>query len=362
MADVEDVGSAAADDAARIEQAAVLVVHLDGDRYLAVVHYQTAGDDAVQDVDVDVASAYYADRLPAACRDLVEQNSCDRSRARAFGDQFLFFDQSQDGGCYLVFAYCYDIVDLIADDLIRQVARVLDSDAVRKSRYCVCGYLRAFPERLVHRAGSFGLDAVDFARRVDGFDGCRDSREQAAASDRRDDSVSVRKLLKDLKTDRALAGYDVRVVERQDHRVAVLLLESVRFIVGVVVSARYKDCFGAESLRCFDLADRCRGRHAYYALRAAFRCRVSYSLSVVARAAGDEAFGLLFLGQARDLVVRSAELKASRKLQVLCFQIDLAVGAERRRIDQISFSCYAVQYFGGVFYIINRYHINSSCL
>lgn len=50
----------------------------------------------------------------------------------------------------------------------------------------------------------------------------------------------IRQLFKDFKSDSALSGNDIRVIERVDERVSFLLFEFQGILVGIIVDSRHK--------------------------------------------------------------------------------------------------------------------------
>ena len=97
-----------------------------------------------------------------------------------------------------------------------------------RRRQAVGDGLRLDPDRRAgvegesHRVRALRLDPVDPRRRPDLPDRGRDARDQPAATDRHDDDVDVRQVLEDLEPGRAVAGDQLRVVERVHERQAAL--------------------------------------------------------------------------------------------------------------------------------------------
>ncbi len=178
-------------------------------------------------------------------------------------------------------------------------------------------------ERRSHRRRSARLHAEYFHIGAQGLDGECHARNQAAAADRHDYRLHIRHLLKDLKADSSLAGYNLGVVEGVHESIAVLFLQLHSLGVGVVIYARHQTNLGAVALGSLYFRYRGTGREAYQRLDTVVRRTESHALRMIACRAGYYTAALLLVGELRYLIVSAAELKRPRQLQVFCLQINI---------------------------------------
>ena len=169
----------------------------------------------------------------------------------------------------------------------------------------------------------------------------RDAADQTAAADGHDDRVDVGQLVEDLEPDRPLSRDDVVIVERMDERVAVLVFEFKRLVVGVVVDALDEADLGAEAFCRLDLGDGRDVGQTDQRLDAVVSRRERDALRVVARRAGDDSALFLLVGELRDLVVSASDLERTGDLEVLGLEeeinaaLDVARGDHIRRTDRL---------------------------
>ena len=106
-----DVCAAAGDDLRNFHELTGFVEQFDIQRALPSAHDQPAHDDAVHDRNVDVSAGNQTAHFFAFQFGEFPREYCgERRRARAFGNDFFFFDQRENGGCDLVVVYRYDPV------------------------------------------------------------------------------------------------------------------------------------------------------------------------------------------------------------------------------------------------------------
>ena len=91
------IAAAAGNDLCHLLQLAGLVLQCDGQICLAAAHDKTTGDDAVQDIYINVAAGDNAGHLFALHRQLVEQHRRHRHSACTLGHQLLVLHQGEDG-------------------------------------------------------------------------------------------------------------------------------------------------------------------------------------------------------------------------------------------------------------------------
>ena len=135
------------------------------------------------------------------------------------GKGLFSFQQHQNGGGYFIFVDRDDLIDILGDDWVGQVAGAANGNAVGD---CGCGFNgngAAVLQGLLHGWQARGFDADDTDAPVGLLDSRRNPRDETAATDGDDHGVEVRDLLEHLKRERALAGHDGAVVEgvEKDH-------------------------------------------------------------------------------------------------------------------------------------------------
>ncbi len=213
--------------------------------------------------------------------------------------------------------------DVLLCHLEREVARVLDGDAVSERDSRIGGRPGTCMEGIGHRGGTLRLHAIHLARRLQALDSAGDAGDEAAATDRHDHGIHIVERVHDLEADRALAGDDILVVVGVDERGARLLLETHGLVVRIVVGAGDKSHLGAEPARVLDLHDRGTIRHADDALDAHVGRGECDALGMVSGRAGDDALVERLLRKLRDLVVGAPQLEGAGDLQVLRLEIEL---------------------------------------
>ena len=119
-------------------------------------------------------------------------------------------------------------------------------------------------------------------------------------------------------------------------------------VVGVVVGAGYQADLCAQVLGVFYLHQRGTVRHADDAFDAAAGGCQRHALGVIARRAGDDALGALFLGKLADLIVSAPDLKAAGDLQVFGLQVELAVTVQAGGLDEVGAAGNVFEHKGGV--------------
>ena len=208
----------------------------------------------------------------------------------------------------------------------------------------------------VHAGCALGLHAVDLHLRAQALDGKGHARDQAAAAHRHDDRIQIGQLVQNFQADGALACDDQLIVVGVDEGHAGFFLQLNGLVVGVVVGAGHETDLRAQILGVFHLHDGRTVRHADDALDAAPGGCQRHALRVVARRAGNDALGALLRGKLADLIVSAAHLEAAGGLQVLGFQVELAVLRELGCLDEVSLAGNVLQHKGGVVDLIQSQH------
>ena len=335
MVDADDVRTAGRDNIADQAQLAGLVLQRDHQVRLAPAHNKAAGDDAGQNVHVDVAAGNQADRFLARQRQLAEQCGGHRRGTCALGDELLVLHQRQNGRGDLVLADRNDLVHVLADHVERRLAGRLDRNAVGKGHGAVQRFIFVVVEGVLHAGRTRGLHAVDLYLRAQALDGERHAGDQTAAADRHDDRVHIGQLVEDFETNRSLPCDDQLVIIRMNEGHAGLLLQLHGAVMRVVVGALDQLDLGTEALCALYLHNRGTVRHTDNAFDAHTGRGQCHALRMVARRAGNDALRALLRGQLADFVVRAADLEAACNLQVFGFQVQIGAGAQACGGDQV---------------------------
>ena len=337
-------------------QLAGFVLQCDGQVGLAAAHDKTTGDDAVQDVHINVAAGDDAGHLFALHRQLVEQHRRHRHSACTLGHQFLVLHQGENGRRRLVLGHGNDIVHILLAQLIGQLARGLDLNAVRKGGGSFQGLVLVLVQAAVHTGGTLGLYTVHLDLRPQGLDGKGNAGDQSAAAHRHHHSVHIRQLVKDFQADGALPGDDLLVIVGVDKGHVVLLLQLHGLIVGFIVGAGHKADLRAQIFGILHLHQGRAVRHTDDAADAAPGSRQRHALRMVARRAGNDALCAFLFGKLADLIVSAPHLKAAGSLQVLGLEVQLAVLGKLGGFDEVGLSRHVLQHKGGVVDLIQSQH------
>ena len=353
------VAAAAGDDLGHTLELAGLVLQSNGQVGLAAAHDQAAGDHAAEDVHVDVAAGDDTHHLLALDGQLVEQGRSHGHRTGTLGHQLLVLHQGEDGGGGLVLAHRHDVVHILLAELVGQLAGSLDLNAIGKGGGSLQGLVLVLVEAAVHAGGTLGLYAVDLYLRPQALDGKGHAGDQAAAAHRHDDRIQIRQLVQNLQTDGALACNDLLVIVGVDEGHAGLFLQLHGLVVGVIVGAGHKADLCTQVLGIFHLHDGGTVRHANDALDATAGGGQRHTLRMVAGRAGNDALGAFFGRKLADLIVSTAHLEAAGGLQILGFQVELAVLGQLGGLDEVGLAGNVLEHKGGVVDFIQSQHDDS---
>ena len=209
----------------------------------------------------------------------------------------------------------------------REVAGPLDRDPVGDRQRRLGRHRPPLLQRGRERGAGGDLHADDLDLRPRRLDRDRDPGGQPAAADRHDQLGEIGHVLEQLEPERALAGHDVRVVERMHERQPALARALVRG-GEALVQRRAADVHDrALAARRLGLGDR-RVRGDEHLAQHAPRGRGRREpLGVVAGRCGDDAARAALLPQRRQLGRRAAHLERARELEVLGLQRHLPAGA-----------------------------------
>ena len=350
------IAAAAGHHLGHLFQLAGLVLQRNGQVCLAAAHHKAASDNAVQDVHINVAAGDDAGHLFALHRQLVEQYRRHRHSACPLGHQLLVLHQGEDGRCGLVLAYGNDIVHILLAQLVGQLARSFDLNAVRKGGGRFQGLVLVLVQAAVHAGSALGLHAVHLDLRAQGLDGKGNAGDQSAAAHRHHHSIHIRQLVQNFQADRALPGNDLLVIVGVDKGHVVLLLQLHGLIVGFVVGAGHKADLCAQIFGVFHLHQGCAVRHTDDAADAAPGSCQCHTLCMVTRRAGNNPLGAFLLRKLADLIVSAPHLKAAGGLQVLGLEVQLAVLGQLGGFNEVGLACHVLQHKGGVVDLIQSQH------
>ncbi len=241
----------------------------------------------------------------------------------AFDHGLLDLEQQRHRLFQIALGHEQDIVDQFADEPDIDRPRHLDRDALRQG--IAGGGQRGALHQIVHRRIELGLDPdhVDIAHRL-GDGGA--ARDQAAAADRDDQCVDLRRILQHLERDGALAGDDLRIVERVDDRQPLCVGQIARIGQRLVDIVAVEDDLGAVPAGLGDLHRRRMRRHHDRHRDAEPRAMISEALGVIACRCRDHAPRPRFGGQLQQFVERTALLVGGSELEILELDVDGRTG------------------------------------
>ena len=352
----DHVGPHAGDDLAHAGQLAGLILQGNHQIGLAAAHDHAAGDHAGKDVYIDIAAGDQADGLFALDGQLAEQRGGNRRGTGTFGHQLLVFHQGQDGGSNLILADCHDVVHILFDHLKGGFAGGLYRNAVRKGIHMVQRFIRMVAVRIVHAGGTGSLNAVNLDIGAQALDGKGHTGQQTAAAHGHHNSFHIGQLIQNFQANGTLTGNDQLIIIGVDEGHACFFLQFHSAVMGVIVSALDQLHLGAQAFGAFHLHQRRAVRHADNALDAHAGGGQCHALCMVARRAGDHAFGALLCGQLADFVISATHLKAAGHLQVLGFQVQVTRAVQPRCRNQIRAACNVTQNKRGMVDLIQCKH------
>ena len=322
--DTGDVAAAVGDDPGDLLELSGLVDQLDqqaggpsGIQQAPIHHTGQAGH-------IDVAAGDHGHHTLSGQMKLIEHHRSHGYGSRTLGDHLLLLHQRQDGAGDFVIADQCDLVDIFAHQLEGVVAGPLDCDAVSDGGDGGQAFGLAAVDSVVHTGCACRLNAVDLHRRADLLDGVGDAGDQSAAADGDHDGVDVVQVIQDLQGDGALACDDVFIVEGMNEGVAFAFFQLQRLFICVVVAALHQAHICAIALGGLHLGDGSGIRQADERFDAILRRCQRHALGVVSCGAGDDAPGLLLVGEHCDLVGRATNLEGAGDLQIFRLQVQLA--------------------------------------
>ena len=140
---------------------------------------------------------------------------------------------------------------------------------------------------------------------------------------------------------------------------AGLFLQLHGLVVGIVVGAGHQADLCAQIFGVFYLHDGGTVRHTDDALDAAAGRGQGHALGMVAGRAGNDALGAFFGRKLADLIVSTAHLEAAGGLQILGFQVELAVLGQLGGLDEVGLAGNVLEHKGGVVDFIQSQHDDS---
>ena len=259
----------------------------------------------------------------------MRQQCSERCRARPLrhvfaGDRQLLHPQLQLG-----FVEHQDLLDMALDDRAGAGAWVFDRDALGDGRSAArrlgsgdgAGHGRV-GRRLHPNQADGGVQRLG---------GNGDAGHQAAAADRRDDGVDLRRILEDFQPDGSLPGDDAVVVVGMDQGQAISLHQLVGEgdQVGEFVALLQHP--GAEAFGAGDLGEGRAKRHGDSCRNAQPAGVVGDALGVIASGNRDDAEPALQLAERLQPEQRATVFERRSDLQVFQLQPDLGTGQGRER-------------------------------
>ena len=321
MDDVDDVAVVVAEHAGDAGKRAGQIGHLHGHPHKPAGAYETALENGREDHHVDIAAGQDQSRLAGRERRFGAHRG-QRRGAGPFGDRLLDLEQREHGVFDVLLGDGDHPVDPFADDGHGQPPRTFHGDPLRHRSGPRLGGFASVEERC--RGGEpLRLNADDGDRRPQRLDGDGDARDQSAAADGDDDRVEVGGLLQHLQPQRALAGDDVRVVERMDQNASALRRQTLREVEGRRQALALQQHFGPEDAGLLHLGVRRRARHHDGDRDAEPPTMVGERLRVVACGHGDNARLPRRRREQQQPVQRAPLLERRGELLVLELEVDV---------------------------------------
>ena len=140
---------------------------------------------------------------------------------------------------------------------------------------------------------------------------------------------------------------------------AGLFLQLHGLVVGIIVGAGHQADLCTQVLGIFHLHDGGTVRHADDALDATAGGGQRHTLRMIAGRAGNDALGAFFGRKLADLIVSTAHLEAAGGLQVLGFQVELAVLGQLGGLDEVGLAGNVLEHKGSVVDFIQSQHDDS---
>ena len=321
---LDDVGSGDREKLRHTRELTGTVGQRDLKRHVAARCREPVRDDALQQERVDVPPGQ-DDCRRSARADLSGQDRRDADGTRGFDHLLRPLEEDQQRARDVVVAHGDDLVDELADDVERDVARAGDRDAVRDRRGGRHRQWLSSGERRGVGGGVLRLHA-DHAHGASLCGGARlhgggDSGDQASPTDAEDDGVEIVDGVPQLEAEGALPDDDVAVVERRDEHGAGTLGELGRQPQRSLDGRALQDHLRSIAPRREELGHGDPERHEDGGRDAELLRRERDALSVIAGRCRDDAPRALLGGEAREPVGRPADLERARALEILELQV-----------------------------------------
>ena len=321
---------------------------------------QAVLDDTLQHGHIHIAAGQQrADGLSLYV-DLAGHHRRHADGAGALGDELLLLQNGQDSGGDLALTDGDHLIHILAAHVKGQLAGRLDLNTVGYGPHLGQRDDLILPQRLVHAGGALRLYADHLTGRLQLFDSFGHAGDQSAAADGGDDHVNVRQLLQDLQTDGALTGHNAVVIERMNKGIALLIPQTDRLGIGVVVHAGHQHHLRAVAAGGLDLGQRCALGDTDDGVDPHVPGGIRHALGVVSGTAGDDTPALLLIAEGSDLVIRATQLECAGLLQAIRLQKQTAVLSDTGAGDNGRFVDDAGQYALGVVQHFHGQHNGSS--
>ena len=239
MLDVDDVDACFVDFCGDRRERARLVVSGDAETRDPALPHQVADQNVGEQVRIDIAAAKDASRPSCRKAILVGNHRREAGSAGAFDNRLFNADKHRDRALQLALGHEHHIIRQVAEDPRRELAWLLDRNAFRK---------RVAPKRHLtvldgafHRGIELSLDTDQLDVRLYRAGGDRDARHKAAAPNRNDDRVEIRRVLEHFNAESARTSDDLRIIESVDKHVPILERKLPRLGKSVVVRSRRRE-------------------------------------------------------------------------------------------------------------------------
>ena len=323
MVDSGDIAAAGSNDAGDTEQLSGLVHKLDRELAAATGHKETAGDDAGEDGDVDIAAGENAGDFFSAHGDFPEHDGGGSDGAGTFGNELMLFHECKDGGGNFIIADRDNLIDEVAADVVGKIAGLLDGDTVGNGADLIERFDLSVCERLLHAGGAGSLYAVDLDFGIEAFHGEGDAGDQPAAADRNNNGIESGKLIHEFQTDGPLSGNDSLIVEGVQEGIPLFVAELQRASIGVVIDARNEADLGTVTFGGLDFGNGSAIGQTDDGLDSVFLRSKGDTLCMVSCGCGNQTFSSFFFRKGADLVVCATDFICAGTLHILWFKENL---------------------------------------
>ena len=326
--DLDDIAAGLADQAGDRPEHAGLVLDVDAQADQPSIAHKAAHQDGRKHARIDVAAG--DDDADSAAGEAVPvlEDGGQRGRAGALDHRLFDFEQHQNGAFQRRLIDQQNFGDVPANDFASDLSGPLDGDAFGNRGAAGPDFLAG--QTLFHRRIERRLRAEQFDAGLHFGRDQRHAANQAAAADRHDKRVKVRRVLQHLERRRSLPCNDLRVVVGMDDGQTFARRDLQRVVVALGEIGAMQDDPGAEMFGLPHFVERSLRRHHDGRRNAQTPRMVGDALGMVAGRGGDNAGLARGIVERREFHIGAAVLERRRVLQVLEFQPDPAPGNLRQ--------------------------------